>query len=54
MFKKINFSSSPKICANYTGKGDLVIFLHGIGGNKSNWDDNLKSISKRSYLVEFI
>jgi len=27
------------------GKGDLVLFLHGIGGNKRNWHDNLSAFA---------
>ena len=33
------------------GKGDHVIFLHGIGGNKRNWDDNLKYLSQKFRLI---
>ena len=49
MYKTTFISSNPKISVKFCGKGELVIFLHGIGGNKNNWDQNLTEISK-SYL----
>lgn len=33
------------------GKGDPVIFLHGIGGNKRNWDDNLEYLAHKFRLI---
>ncbi len=42
-------SNNPKISIKYEGRGDLLIFLHGIGGNKDNWDSNIVSLS-REYL----
>ncbi len=44
-------SNNPKIAVNYCGKGDLIIFLHGIGGNKTNWNRNLIEISKKYLCV---
>ena len=51
MFKKTFISSNPKISVKFCGKGELVIFLHGIGGNKNNWDQNLPEISKSFLCV---
>ena len=28
---------APRIAVEHAGKGELVIFLHGIGGNRRNW-----------------
>ncbi len=50
MIKKF-ISNNPKICIQYEGIGDLIIFLHGIGGNKNNWDMNIKSLSKKYLCV---
>ena len=36
---------SPKICFNKIGAGETVIFLHGIGGNKSNWHPQMRHLS---------
>ena len=35
--KKAFVSNKPKISIKYEGKGELLIFLHGIGGNKDNF-----------------
>jgi 3-oxoadipate enol-lactonase len=43
--KNKKISSNPSISIDYLGDGDLIIFLHGIGGNKKNWEDNLKFFS---------
>jgi hypothetical protein len=31
----------PRIAVDVKGDGPLLIFLHGIGGNRSNWRDQL-------------
>ena len=43
--------SSPKIAFTQIGAGDLVIFIHGIGGNKENWYQNMKVLSKNFNVV---
>lgn len=35
----------PVIAVDHTGEGELVVFLHGIGGNKRNWHDNLPAFA---------
>ena len=35
---------APRIAVEVSGTGPLVVFLHGIGGNRSNWDDQLDVI----------
>ena len=32
---------APRIAFDHCGAGDVVVFLHGIGGNRSNWHDQL-------------
>ena len=27
----------PRIAYDHLGMGDVVLFLHGIGGNRTNW-----------------
>ena len=49
--KKNFVSDKPKISIKYDGKGDLLIFLHGIGGNKDNWNLNLPILSKHFLSV---
>ena len=38
--KSIKIGKSPSISVDYAGEGEMLIFLHGIGGNKKNWKDN--------------
>ena len=49
--KKTFVSDKPKISIKYDGKGDLLIFLHGIGGNKDNWNLNIPILSKHFLCV---
>ena len=42
---------SPFISVDEAGEGELVIFLHGIGGNKRNWIPNFDSFSKHFKTV---
>lgn len=49
--KKTFVSNEPKISIKYHGTGDLLIFLHGIGGNKDNWDLNIPILSKHFLCV---
>ena len=49
--KKTFISNEPKISIKYDGSGDLLIFLHGIGGNKDNWDLNIPILSKHFFCV---
>ena len=49
--KKTFVSTEPKISIKYDGTGDLLIFLHGIGGNKDNWNLNFPMLSKHFLCV---
>jgi len=33
------------------GRGELVVFLHGIGGNRANWDDQVEAFGKQYMAV---
>ena len=41
----------PFISVDHAGEGELVLFLHGIGGNKRNWHDNLPAFARRFHAV---
>mgnify|MGYP002636705318 CR=1 FL=1 len=43
--------SSPRIAADCLGAGAVVLFLHGIGGNRSNWRDQLPAFAARYLAV---
>ena len=51
IIKNIKIGSQPSISVNYIGQGEMVIFLHGIGGNKKNWENNLSFFSKKFLSV---
>lgn len=38
---------TPRLACTVTGSGPPVVFLHGIGGNRRNWDRQLASLSDR-------
>jgi 3-oxoadipate enol-lactonase len=39
--------SAPRIAADCLGAGPAVLFLHGIGGNRTNWRDQLPAFAAR-------
>ena len=39
-------NGDPRICMDVAGEGNLLVFLHGIGGNKINWHLQLPEFSK--------
>ena len=49
--KCIKISKNPSISIDYAGEGEMLIFLHGIGGNKKNWKDNLNFFSDKFLSV---
>ncbi len=42
---------APRIAVEHAGKGELVIFLHGIGGNRRNWEDQLAAFAPGYHAV---
>lgn len=36
---------APRLAISVAGTGPLVVFLHGIGGNRSQWDDQLAAFA---------
>jgi 3-oxoadipate enol-lactonase len=47
----IKIGSKPSISVDYSGQGEIVLFLHGIGGNKKNWKNNINFFSKNFLTV---
>lgn len=37
----IHIEPHPRIAVEFEGRGPLLVFLHGIGGNRSNWREQL-------------
>ena len=38
---------SPRIAVDVHGEGELVVFMHGIGGNRTNWATQLQCAGER-------
>ncbi|MDB5411581.1 MAG: alpha/beta fold hydrolase [Rhodospirillales bacterium] len=36
---------APHIAIDYAGSGPLVVLLHGVGGNRGNWHDQLPALA---------
>ena len=41
----------PHLAVDHMGSGDLLVLLHGIGGNKRNWHDNLPALAAHWHTV---
>ncbi len=44
---------APRIAYDHCGSGELVVFLHGIGGNRTNWHDQLPSFGEHFHAVSW-
>lgn len=47
----ISIGGSPRIAVDHVGTGSLVVFLHGIGGNRTNWREQLPVFGERFHAV---
>ena len=47
MSKVARIGSTPAIAVESAGEGDVVFFMHGIGGNRTNWHGQLEAFSER-------
>lgn len=50
-WQEVRIGGSPEISVDSMGEGELVVFMHGIGGNKRNWHDNLPYFAKHFQAV---
>src|SRR5438876_8255925 len=41
----------PRIAFDHAGVGPLVVLMHGIGGNRSNWHDQLPELARSFHAV---
>ena len=44
-FQTVKVAGVPRLSVDHAGRGDLVICLHGIGGNRRNWHDNFAALA---------
>lgn len=49
--KARRFGPAPRIAIDYAGAGPLVVFLHGIGGDRSTWAQQLPAFADRYTAV---
>ncbi len=47
----VRIPPKPAIAVDHAGEGDLLVFMHGIGGNKRNWRDNLPAFAEHWHAV---
>lgn len=40
---------SPRLAVSYAGEGPLVLFLHGIRGNRKNWNAQIEALSRKGF-----
>ena len=52
--KSIKIGSNPSISVDYSGEGEMIVFLHGIGGNKKIGTRILNSSQKNFYPLHGI
>jgi 3-oxoadipate enol-lactonase len=45
-WKTDHISGPPRIAVDHVGSGSLVVLMHGIGGNRSNWHDQLPEFGR--------
>ena len=43
--------AAPRIAVDHMGTGSLLVVLHGIGGNRTNWRDQLPVFAQRFQAV---
>ncbi len=44
---------APRIAVDHLGDGKLVVFLHGIGGNRGNWHDQLPEFGRHFHALSW-
>jgi 3-oxoadipate enol-lactonase len=47
----VHIGPAPRIAVDHGGSGPLVVFLHGIGGHRTNWRDQLAAAAPHFHAV---
>jgi 3-oxoadipate enol-lactonase len=50
-WKTERIGPAPHLAVDHMGSGELIVLLHGIGGNKRNWHDNLPALAAHWHAV---
>ncbi|WP_198586015.1 alpha/beta fold hydrolase [Pararhizobium haloflavum] len=43
--------SAPRICVDHAGSGELLLLMHGIGGNRTNWAEQISQLARHFHVV---
>lgn len=50
-WKTETIDGPPRIVVEHAGAGPLVVLMHGIGGNRTNWRDQLPELARTFHAV---
>jgi 3-oxoadipate enol-lactonase len=50
-WKTDHLGGAPSIAIDHLGRGPLVLFMHGIGGNRTNWHDQLVACGEKFHAA---
>jgi 3-oxoadipate enol-lactonase len=45
--------AKPAIAVDHAGEGELLVLMHGIGGNRTNWTEQVEAFSKHFHSVSW-
>ncbi|MBC7888755.1 MAG: alpha/beta hydrolase [Ferruginibacter sp.] len=49
--KQLSVNDSLKIAYTEKGKGETILFIHGLAGNISHWEKNIETLSKHFHCI---
>lgn len=49
--RSLRVGPAPHIAVDHAGRGELVLFVHGIGGNRTNWREQLEHLAPRFHAA---
>lgn len=49
MIQTVFIQPSPRLAVSCAGEGPLVLFLHGIRGNRHNWDAQIEALAAKGF-----
>lgn len=49
--KRISLNNGAEIAYIEKGKGQTILFIHGLGGNSSHWQNNIDTLSKQFHCI---